>query len=84
VWSLFATVGAIVIVSYGIATQTYVLPVAPAGAFFIVFFDLTLLFYLEGLMICIVETQFWDPESWRDVYPRAYRLHKLLNKPDNM
>ena len=51
--------------------------VSPAGAFCVVFIDLAVLFYLEGLMICIVETQYWDPESWREVYPRAYKIHKV-------
>ena len=41
------------------------------------FIDLAVLFFLEGLMICIVETQYWDPEGWREVYPRAYKLHKV-------
>jgi len=25
-----------------------------------------------------------DPETWREAYPRAYKIHKLLNKPDNI
>ena len=83
-WSAFITIGSIVLVFYGISKQAYVLNVNSGAAFCIVFVDLAVLFYLEGLMICIVETQYWDPESWRDVYPRAYKLHKLLNKPDNI
>lgn len=87
------------------------------GAYIIAILVLTLLFYLEGLMIAIVGTQYWDPgksrylnvcksahlifllflifyilgwrqlldaESFRDVYPRAYRIHKLINQPDNV
>jgi Silicon transporter/Cyclin M transmembrane N-terminal domain len=35
-------------------------------------------------MIAIVGTQYWDPETFRDAYPRAYKLHKLINQPDNV
>jgi len=83
-WSAFVTIGSIGIVFYGIGKKAYVLDVNPAGAFCVVFIDLAVLFYLEGLMICIVETQYWDPETWREAYPRAYKLHKLVNKPDNL
>lgn len=83
-WSTFATCSAIFIVLYGISKDVYVLP-TPPGATYIIFFGvLTLLFYLEGMMIAIVATQYWDPETFRDVYPRAYKLHKLINKPDNV
>ena len=27
---------------------------------------------------------FFYAESFRDVYPRAYRIHKLINQPDNV
>jgi hypothetical protein len=58
-WSAFLTVGSIGLVFYGIGQQAYVLNVAPGAAFVIVFVDLAVLFFLEGLMICIVETQYW-------------------------
>lgn len=80
VLSAFVTIAAIVIVCYGIVNKSYVLPVEPGGAFAVVIIDLTLLYFLEGLMICIVETQYWDPETFKDAYPRAYKIHKLLNK----
>lgn len=83
-WSSFATLAAMVIVCYGIAMKTYVLPVEPVGAFVVAGLDLIFLFYLEGLMIAIVATQYWDPETWKDVYPRAYKIHKLVNQPDNV
>jgi hypothetical protein len=84
IWSTFATGSAIFIVLYGISLKAYVLP-TPVGATYVVFFCvLTLLFYLEGMMIAIVATQYWDRETFRDVYPRAYRLHELINRPDNV
>ncbi len=51
------------------------------AAFLIAITMLIVLFYLEGLMIAIVGTQYWDPEVFRHVYPRAYRLHQLMNQP---
>ncbi len=83
-WSTVATLGAIFIVLYGISLQAYVLP-TPVGATYIVFFlVLVLLFYLEGMMIAIVCTQYWDRETFRETYPRAYRLHEVINRPHNV
>jgi len=84
IWSAFVTIGSIAIVFYGIGKEAYVLKVSSGGAFCIMFIDLAVLFFLEGLMICIVETQYWDPETWREAYPRAYKIHKLVNQPDNL
>jgi len=83
-WSSVATIGSVVIVIYGISSKTYILPVPVEGAFIIAGLTLTVLFYLEGLMIAIVTTQYWDPEQFREVYPRAYKIHKLINQPDNV
>ena len=33
-------------------------------------------------MICIVATQFWDPESFAKTHSRAYMIHKVVNQPD--
>lgn len=60
-WSTFATIGSVVIVCYAISKHTYVLPVEIPGAYIIAILVLCLLFYLEGLMIAIVGTQYWDP-----------------------
>ena len=58
---------------------------APIGAQYVIFICvLTLLFYLEGSMICIVATQFWDRETFKDLYPRAYKLHELVNRPEGV
>lgn len=65
-WSTVATCGSVFIVCYGIAKDTFVLPVPVAGAFIIAIITLVVLFYLEGLMIAIVTTQFWDPETFRE------------------
>jgi len=59
-WSTAATLGSFIIIFYGISHEYYVLP-TPVGATFVIFFlALTLLFYLEGLMIAVVGVQYWD------------------------
>jgi hypothetical protein len=83
-WSSVATLGSLLIILYGISIQAYVLPTAPGATFIVFFIALTVLFYLEGLMIAIVATQYWDRETWKDVYPRAYKLHEMINRPDNV
>jgi hypothetical protein len=35
-------------------------------------------------MIAIVGTQYWDPQVFQEVYPRAFRLHRLMNQPENV
>jgi hypothetical protein len=83
-WSTVATLGSLFIIFYGISIQAYVLPSPPGGTYIIFFVFLTLLFYLEGLMIAIVATQYWDKESFKEAYPRAYLCHELVNRPDNV
>lgn len=83
-WSSLATLGSLFIIFYGIKIQAYVLPTPPGATYIIFFLFLILLFYLEGLMIAIVATQYWDKESFKDAYPRAYLLHELVNRPDNV
>lgn len=83
-WSTFATLAAIMIIIYGISLGSYVLPTPIGATYVILVCVLTILFYLEGLMIAVVATQYWDRESFKEVYPRAYALHELLNRPDNV
>jgi len=83
-WSSFATLGSLAIILWGIAEKAYVLPVEVPGAYIIAILMMINLWYLEGLMIAVVGTQYWDPETFKHVYPRAYKLHKLVNLPDNV
>ena len=83
-WSTVATVGSMLVIFYGISIEAYILPTPFAGAYVIFIALLVILFYLEGLMIAIVGTQYWDPEVFREVYPRAYKLHRLMNQPENV
>ncbi len=84
IWSTAVTLGSVICILYGIGIKAYVLPTPVPVAYFMAIFLLTVLFYLEGLMIAVVATQYWDPETFRNVYPRAYHLHKVVNRPDNM
>lgn len=59
-WSTVAVLGSLGIIFYGISQQKYVLPTPPGATFVIFFLALTMLFYLEGLMIAIVAIQYWD------------------------
>jgi hypothetical protein len=45
---------------------------------------MTILFYLERLMIAIVGTQYWDLTVFMEVYPRVYEVQRLMNQPENM
>ena len=83
-WSSVATIGSLFIIFYGIKIKAYVLPTPPGATYIIFFLFLILLFYLEGLMIAIVATQYWDRESFKEAYPRAYLLHELINRPHNV
>eukprot|EP01034_Spumella_vulgaris_P024936 gene24936-31334_t len=60
-----------------ISIQACILPTPPVGAFLIAICMLTVLFFLEGLMIAIVGTQYWDPETFREV-------HVLMSQPENV
>ena len=83
-WSTLVTLFSVTIIMYGIGAEHYVLPVSNAGAYFIFFGMVTLLFYLEGLMIAIVAIQYYDRESFREAYPRTYMLHELVTRPENV
>jgi hypothetical protein len=83
-WSTLVTLFSLFIIFYGISIQAYVFPTPPGGTYIVFFCFLTLLFYLEGLMIAIVATQYWEKESFKEAYPRAYMLHELVNRPDNV
>ncbi|RYH15059.1 hypothetical protein EON65_32445 [archaeon] len=81
-WSTGVTLGSLGLICYGISIEAYILPAPIPAAYITAIVLMVILFFLEGLMIAIVATQYWDPETWRDVYPRAYAMHKLVNRPD--
>lgn len=34
--------------------------------------------------VAIVQTQYWDRDSFKEVYSRAFSVHELVNRPDNV
>ncbi len=83
-WSTIVTVSALFVTLIGIGEGHYILP-APVPATYVIFIvTMILLFYLEGLMIAVVTTQYWDKESFKEAFPQAYALHDLVNQPNNV
>jgi hypothetical protein len=74
----------VTIVAWGIAGGKYVLPIPPAAAFVVYICALIGIFYLEGLMIAIVATQYWDRDMFKESHPRAWAIHELVNRPDHV
>ena len=83
-WSTFVTFCAVFLILTGIGRGYAILPSSVGVCYIVLIIFLGLLFYLEGLMICIVATQFWDRETFKDIYPRAYKLHEIVNRPENL
>lgn len=83
-WSTGVTIGSLAVIFYGISINAYVLPTPVPAAYVIAIITMGILFYLEGLMIAIVGTQYWDPSVFKEVYPRAYKVHQLMNQPENV
>jgi hypothetical protein len=84
IWSTGVTLGSLAVICYGISIGAYVLPTPVPAAYIIAIFTMCILFYLEGLMIAIVGTQYWDPTVFKEVYPRAFEVHRLMNQPENV
>ena len=83
-WSTSVSLGSIVVVIIGIYNGYYVLEISVVWAYVLLLVSLTLLFYLEGLMVAIAGTQYWEREMFREDYPRAFDLHEMANKPYNV
>jgi hypothetical protein len=80
-WLLYGIVSRVI--CYVISIGTYVLPTLIPAAYIIVIVTMCILFYLEGLMIAVVGTQYWDLTVFKEVYQRAYEVHRLRNQPEN-
>ena len=84
IWSTALSLSAICVVLYGISTGGYILHVPVWAAYIIAGTVLTLLFYLEGLMIAVAATTDWDRKTWEHAYPRAYKVHEMVNQPNKV
>jgi hypothetical protein len=68
-WSSAVTLAAIGIITWGISEEAYVLDVPEPVAVVALLLCLVVLFYLEGLMIAIVSTQYWPRAAFTSVSP---------------
>ena len=80
-WSSSVTITCIIFVSIGIGNGYASLKAPILIVFFVFFGMLLLLFYLEGSIIAIATTQYWDRETFKVLFPRAYKLHLLVSQP---
>jgi len=76
VLSTIVTIGAICLCCYGIGSGYAALDGHPVVLFIVFIIVVTLLAYLEGLQIAIMELQNEDRNAWR-YKPRAFNNHKL-------
>jgi len=76
VLSTIVTIGAVSLCCYGIGNGYAALDGHPAVLFIVFIIVVTLLAYLEGLQIAIMELQNEDRNAWRYM-PRAFNNHKL-------
>lgn len=83
-WSTVVCMASLGVVLAGIGQGYYILPIPVYACYFLFFLAMSILFYLEGIMIAIVATQYYDKESFKQTFPRAYAIHELVNRPDNV
>lgn len=69
VWSTAVTLGAIGVIGWGVSEEAYVLDVPEPVAVVALLCCLVVLFYLEGLMIAIVSTQYMPRATFTAISP---------------
>ena len=86
VWSSAVLLGGLLVTAVGISKGAYVLPVSVPVAYVLFVTILILIFYLEGLMICVTRTKDMLPSDIDSMkYHRAHMIHRLINaSPNNM
>lgn len=57
------------------------MPLPNYGIFMLLFFCIILLAYLESLHYAVVAIQAWPMHEYANRYPRAAKLHKLVDTP---
>lgn len=78
------TVTYLVYIMWGIWTNQAVLPGPPVLHFIIFCFCLTLVAYLEGLQVAILNCEHVDPEKRKESHPRAYKLMTSVRQGNNV
>jgi hypothetical protein len=78
------TITYLIYILWGIWTNEAVLP-GPSVLHFIIFcFCLTLVAYLEGLQVAILNCEHVDPEEFKESHPRAYKLMVSCREGNNV
>jgi hypothetical protein len=75
-------VGALlVVVGVGIVNKYCILQLHPAINFLLLFGAIVLLAYVEALHYGVVAIEKWDMDKYALEYPRACKMHKLVDTP---
>ena len=83
-FSSVMTVTYLIYILWGIWTNESVLP-GPGVVHFLIFcFCLTLVAYLEGLQVAILNCEHVDPERRKESHPRAYKLMTSVRQGNNV
>jgi hypothetical protein len=78
------TITYVIYIMWGIWTHQAVLPGPTYLHFFIFIFCLTLVAYLEGLQVAILNCEHQDPERKKETHPRAYKLMTSVRQGNNV
>jgi len=78
------TITYLIYILWGIWTNEAVLPGPGVAHFFILCFCLTLVAYLEGLQVAILNCEHVDPEKKKESHPRAYKLMTAVRQGNNV
>jgi hypothetical protein len=83
-FSSVMTVTYVIYILWGIGTNQAVLPGHPVLHYLIFLFCLTLVAYLEGLQVAILNCEHVDPERRKESHPRAYKLMTSVRQGNNV
>mmetsp|Transcript_6406 Transcript_6406/g.12304 ORF Transcript_6406/g.12304 Transcript_6406/m.12304 type:complete len:493 (+) Transcript_6406:47-1525(+) len=78
------TVTYLIYIMWGIWTHQAVLPGHFVFHFIVFLFCLTLVAYLEGLQVAILNCEHVDPEKRKESHPRAYKLMTSVRQGNNV
>lgn len=74
----------VLVVIVAVSLSYAVLPLPPAANFVLLIFALILLAYVEALHYACVSIEKWDMAKYVDIYPRAVRVHALVDTPEKV
>lgn len=83
-FSSVMTLTYLIYILWGIWTNQAVLPGPPILHFLIFCFCLTLVAYLEGLQVAILNCEHVSPENKKESHPRAYKLMTSVREGNNV